>query len=332
MERHKILIVDDQQSNLALLKSQLKEYDLIEAADGREALKKLAGEEPDLVVLDVMMPGVDGYSVLSIIKNSQKTKLTPVILVTSLTGVDEKIRSLEKGADDFISKPYNPLELRARIKNLLRLRDLQSELDNVHKILFSVVMAVESKHDYITNHSRRTSFYAEKLAQRVFSTAFDREQVKLAGLLHDVGIIAVKESIYLEPGQLEDKEYELVKTHPVVGEKICSSVSVLKPVLPFIRHHHERYDGSGYPDGLKAEEIPLGARILAVADAFDALTSQRPYREAFSQEKAVGLLREGAGKQWDPRLVDKFCAIIDEDKNIIADLAFRDFEQQYMFK
>lgn len=332
MKRHKILIVDDQQSNLALLKAQLKGYDVIEADDGRLALKKVAEESPDLILLDILMPGVDGLSVLSVVKNSNNTSLIPVIVITALSGIEEKIKILEKGADDLISKPFDPAELRARVKNQLRIKDMQDELKSVHNMLVSVVMAVEAKHACLSNHSKRTSFYAEKIAQKVFSTGMDREHLKLAGLLHDIGKIAVRESIFLEPNELESDKFELVKSHPVVGERICSPISYLKPVLPFIRHHHEHFDGSGYPDGLAGKDIPLGARILAVADAFDALTSDRPYRDAFNQKKAVEILHEGAGKQWDPRLVELFCKIIEEDKNVLEGLAFRGFEQQYMFK
>lgn len=332
MTKHKILIVDDQQSNLALLKSQLEDYDVIEADDGRLALRKVVEENPDIIVLDVLMPGVDGYSVLSILKNSNKTRLIPVILITALSGTDEKVKSLEKGADDFIIKPCDPAELRARVKNLLRVKEMRDELQNVHNMLVSVVTAVEAKYSHLSNHSRRTSFYAEKLAQKVFSTGYDREQIKLAGLLHDIGKIAVKESIFLEPNELEAEKLESVKSHPVVGERICSSISALKPILPYIRHHHEHFDGSGYPDGLTGKGIPLGARILAVADAFDAMTSDRPYREAFSQQQAVEILVSGSGKQWDPRLVTLFCGIVQEDKSALSELALRDFEQQYMFK
>jgi putative two-component system response regulator len=332
MKRRRILIVDDQRSDLALLKSMLAEYDLIEAEDGRAALKKVAEEKPDLILLDVMMPGVDGYSVLSILKNSEKTWLIPVILISSMNGQEDKIKFLEKGADEFISKPVNPMELRAKIKNLLRITYLQDELENVHNMLVSVVVAVESKHPHLANHSRRTSFYAEKLAQKVYSTSSDREHLRLAGLLHDIGKIAVIESVFLQPGELETEDFELVKTHPVVGERICSSMSALRPILPYIRHHHEHFDGSGYPDGLKEKNIPLGARILAIADAFDALTSPRPYREAYSQEKASEILAGGAGKQWDPLLVDMFLKMVEDDKTLIAELSLRDFEQQYMFK
>ncbi|MFZ5631349.1 MAG: HD-GYP domain-containing protein [Bacillota bacterium] len=332
MERHKILIVDDEKSNLSLLRSQLKEFDVVEANDGREALKKVAEEKPDLILLDVMMPGVDGYSVLSIIKNSEKTRFIPVILITALSGLDEKIKSLEKGADEFITKPFDPMELLARMKNLLRIKKLQDELENTHNVVISLAMALEAKDDYSVNHSKRASFYAEKLAQKVYSTKANHERIRLAGLLHDIGKIGIKDSILLKPGRLEPEELRIIKQHPVVSEKICSSISVFEPILPYIRHHHERYDGKGYPDGLAENKIPLGARILAIADAFDALTSDRPYRRAYSQEQAMEILREGAGTQWDPVLVSRFYEITEADKKLIAGLAFRDFEQQYMFK
>ncbi|MCL6479436.1 MAG: response regulator [Peptococcaceae bacterium] len=332
MEKHKILVVDDEIVNLLLLKSLLKDFDVIEANDGGEALKKVAEEKPDLVLLDVVMPGMDGYTVLSIIKNSEKTRLTPVILVTALSGQDEKIKSLEKGADEFISKPFNPMELLARVKNLLRLKKMRDELENIRNLVVSIAMTWEARDEYSVNHSRKTSFYAEKLARKVFSTKAEHERIRLAGLLHDIGKIGIKDSILLKPGRLEPAELEVVKQHPVASERICSSVSAFELILPYIRHHHERYDGKGYPDGLEKNKIPLGARIIAVADAFDALTSERPYRRPYSQEKAVEILREGAGTQWDPHLVSWFYEIVEEDKNLISGLALRDFEQQYYFK
>ncbi|MDI6710003.1 MAG: response regulator [Thermoanaerobacterales bacterium] len=307
MERPKVLIVDDQQSSLTLLKAQLQEYDVIEAGSGRQALKKIAEEKPDLILLDVMMPGMDGHSVLSIVRNAEETRLTPVLLVTALSDPEEKVKSLEKGADDYITKPFNPLELRARIKSLLRIKTLQTELENACNTLISIALVLEARDTYSVDHSRRTAFYAEMLAHKIFPGIKPaHRQMRMAGLLHDIGRVAIKDGVLSKPGKLDPEEFEIVKRHPVAGERICSHVSSLKPILPIIRHHHENFDGSGYPDGLAGREIPFGARILAIADAFDALTTDRPYRQAFERQTALEILQKGAGSQWDPRLVEQF--------------------------
>lgn len=259
------------------------------------------------------MPGPDGYSVLSVIRNAEETRRIPVILVTARNSMDEKIKSLEKGADDFLSKPFNPHELVARVNSLLRLRDLQRELESLQEMVYSLVLSRESRDQFSHRHSERTAFYAEKLAQKFFIV---RDQIKTAALLHDIGKAGIRDEIFLKPGKLEPNEFEVIKSHPAAGEKICLPVSSLKHVLPFIRHHHERYDGSGYPDGLKGSDIPLGARVLAVADAFDALLSPRPYREAYSQDEALQILRDGAGTQWDPKVVSTFCDLILNDVSV----------------
>ncbi|MFZ5643630.1 MAG: HD domain-containing phosphohydrolase [Bacillota bacterium] len=309
----RILIVDDQKSNIALLKTQLKGHEIIEAEDGRTALKKLRTEKPDLILLDLMMPGPDGYSVLSIIRNAEETRRIPVILITARNSMDEKIKSLEKGADDFISKPFNPHELVARVNSLLRVRDLQREMESFQELVYSLILSRESRDAFSQRHSERTAYYAEKLGQKFF---FVRDQIKSAALLHDIGKAGISDGIFLKPGMLEPHELEIIKYHPVAGEKMCLPVLALKPVLPYIRHHHERYDGSGYPDRLEGSDIPLGARVLAVADAFDALLSPRPYRKAYSQDEALQILRDGAGTQWDPKVVSTFCELILNDTSV----------------
>jgi len=309
-----IMIVDDQYTNIQLLKAQLKEYKIIEVYDGRAALKRVDEGTPDLIILDIMMPGVDGYSVLSILKSSRSTCRIPIILVTALNDPDQKIKSWEKGADDFIAKPYNPLELRARVKSLLRIRQLQGEIDDVCNMLLSMVTSLEARDESTANHSRRTAYYAEILAREFGAEENQCEDIRTAALLHDIGKIGIKDAVWYKSGKLSESEFELIKTHPVAGEKLCSPITVFKPILPIIRHHHERYDGSGYPDGLQGTNIPFGARVVSIADAFDALTSNRPYRNAFSVAEALGVLQGGAVQQWDLGLVTLFCRLVDEKK------------------
>ncbi|MZP29648.1 response regulator [Heliobacterium undosum] len=311
MENSRILVVDDNKANRMLLCGLLKQYTVMEADSGKSALEKLGAAKPDLILLDVMMPDMDGYTVLSVIKNNKETQLIPVVLITALHGTSEKIKSLEIGADDFITKPFNPLELQARVKSLLRIKALQDELESFQNVVFSLAQALEARDDYSVNHSKRTSEFAYQLALRVIDDPGHAELIKTAGLLHDIGKIGIRDEILFKPGKLTPEEFETIKSHPVTGEKICASIQTLAPILPLIRHHHESYNGLGYPDGLRGEEIPLGGRILAIADTYDALTSDRPYRKALPVEEALHILRRHAGEQWDPALIACFCGMIE---------------------
>ncbi|MBC9786250.1 response regulator [Heliobacterium chlorum] len=313
MDKPKILVVDENEANRLLLCQLLKDYNVVEADSAEAALNKVEAEKPDLMLLDEMVPEEDGDSLLSTIKSSRKTQLIPVILITPLHSIDDKIKCLENGADDFIAKPLNPLELTARVKSLLRIKRLHDQLENFHNVVISLALALEAKDDYSVNHSKRTAEYAYRLARRVVPDEPEVELIKFAGLLHDIGKIGIRDEILTKPGKLTSEEYEIIKTHPVLSEKICSSISSLAPCLPFIRSHHESYNGKGYPDGLQGDEIPLGGRILAIADAFDALTSDRPYRKGLARQVALDILRKHAGEQWDPLLVQQFCEIIESE-------------------
>lgn len=319
-KKYKILIGDDHPSNLSALKAHLQEYYLIEAANGRYALKKVFEEKPDLIILDTMLPGVDGYSVLAILKNSEDTQNSPVVLLTSSTGTDDKIKSLEKGADDFLPKPFNPLELRARVKSLLRLKDMQDDIKNLYALTNQLALALEANDPYWLNHSKRVAIYAEKLAQRVIPVKSIVQLIKTAAILHDIGKIKVPRNVLEKSGHLEADELSIIQQHPLASENLCSSMTGLQYILPYIRHHHERFDGTGYPDELKGLEIPLGARILAVADGYDALTHDRPHRKAYSPEQAKEILLKNAGIQWDPDLVKAFCEILDSQGALIEQM------------
>lgn len=319
MYKKRILVVDDHKTNILYLKKLLDEYDVIEANDGRTALRRVVEDKPDLIVMDTMMSGVDGYSVLSILKKAPETCLIPIILITTFKGVDEKIKSFELGADEYITKPFNSLELQARVKSLLRIKALQDELENVRNIVLSLAATVEAKDIYSANHSIRTAYYADIFSKRINLANDECENMKIAGLLHDIGKIGVKDEVLNKADALNSEEFDMFLIHPVLGEKICCSISAFKSILPYIRHHHERYNGKGYPDGLLGEEIPLGARILAICDAFDALTTDRPYRKAYKLDKALKIMRENEGPQWDPVLLYEFCNMIESKPNILDD-------------
>ncbi|MDR3562238.1 MAG: response regulator [Negativicutes bacterium] len=311
MKKNRMLIVDSQQMVINQLKAQFPEYDVDEANNGRMALKMILEEKPDIILLDTTIPGIDGYTVLSIVKSSPETRFIPVILTAAIAGIEDQTKARERGADGFLVKPFNLMLLQSKIKNLLQIKALHDELSKAQQMLISLVQALEAKDEYAVGHSQRIAGYAVRLARKELLQPFWQEEIRTAALLHDIGKVGIKESIFQKPAKLTDEEYAIVKTHPAAGEKICAVLTNLAPVLPFIRHHHERFDGGGYPDGLIGTAIPLGARILAVADAYDALTSRRPYREAYSPDETVGILREHAGSQWDPQLVELFCQMVE---------------------
>lgn len=307
----KILIVDDTITNLGILKKTLKEFHIIEATDGKTALKMVNTEQPDLILLDIMMPGIDGHSVLSILKNNESTHTIPVMLISSLDSMEDRIRSFDKGADDFITKPFNPLEIKARIHSLLRVKSIQDELARIPLNLASLVTRIEARNSMTARHGIRTAFYAEQLARKISHQRTDHERIRIASLLHDVGYLEVTDEIRQKAAPLTTQESALVRSHPLHSVDICSGWPGLKFIIPWIKHHHERFDGLGYPDGLSGADIPIGARILAIADAFDALTSARPYRIAYTQAEALVILLENAGMQWDPEYVALFCQLAD---------------------
>jgi len=308
----KMLIVDDQQININLLKTQFHDYEVDEANSGRSALKKILQDKPDIILLDVMMPGIDGYSVLSIIKNSPETRFIPVILVTAIGGIEELVKSQQRGADDLITTPFKPAELRDKVKTLLQIKALHDELSGVQHVFISMAQTLEDKTEYFAGHAKRAAGYAVRLARKELVQPLWFEEIKVAAMLRDIGNLGIKDSILLKAAKLTDEEFRSVKEHPAASEKICSAIATLNTIRTFIRHHHERYDGGGYPDGLKGSDIPVGARIIAVADAYDALTSNRPYRRAYLPAEAMVIMRENAGTQWDPELVNLFCQMVDD--------------------
>ncbi|MBP2640319.1 MAG: response regulator [Firmicutes bacterium] len=302
----KILLIDDNEFSLSTLKNMLFGYIVLTAKDGRTGLRLVMSESPDLILLDVVMPGLDGYSVLTILKSSEDTRHIPVALISAITESADREKLFDKGADDFITKPCAKNELRAKVKSLLRPKHLYEELQSVTDAFISMALRFYSSKPFFENHTGKTAAYAEAIARKRMAQPRDRERVKLAALLLDLGRLEIKDDILLMSAPFGPEEWQAVKAHPIISEQMCSKIVAFKPLLPLIRHHHERYDGKGYPDHLKGEEIPLGARILAVADSFDALTSDRPHRKAFSIPQALDIMKQHSGTQWDPVVVDIF--------------------------
>jgi len=305
-KKRKILVVDDEEWALDLIKRVLTDYsyEVLTAKNGIQALEKIYEHNPDLVLLDIRMPVKDGFEVLKEVKEKKEYRLLPIIVLTALD--NEKVKAFNLGANDFLSKPFSHAELLARIKAHLRLKSYIERLEDAELILFTIAKIIELRDFHTEKHIERVTQNAIEIAKRMELAEEMLEDLRKGGRLHDIGKIAIPDRILLKNGKLSPEEFEIVKKHVIFGEEICRPLSSLRGALPIIRHHHERWDGKGYPDGLKGEEIPLLARIVAVADAFDAMINDRPYRKALSKEKALKILRTGAGTQWDPEIVEIF--------------------------
>lgn len=319
--RGTILIVDDQGINTTLVEAILapQGYEIISASDGERALELVAACPPDLILLDVMMPGMSGFDVCARLKEDERTRLIPIVMVTSLSDLHDRIRGIEIGADDFLSKPFHPAELSARVRSLLKLKQSIDDLEDAEDVLCTLALSVEAKDPYTGGHCERLSLYSVALGR---SLGLPREQLRAlhrGGYLHDVGKIAVSESILNKETGLTGEEFRIIQEHPVIGERICKPLKSLKLVLPIIRHHHERWDGSGYPDGLKGEEIPLAARIIQTVDIYDALTTARPYKPQLDAHQVVSIMRQASREgACDSRLIEQFIGLLQSGETLVG--------------
>jgi putative two-component system response regulator len=311
--RETVLVAEDDEANRDLLSALLSAegYQVVCAADGQQALARVDSGSIDLALLDVVMPRPTGFEVCQAMKCKPETRLIPVILLTGLNSEADRIHGIMCGADDFLNKPVSKLELLARVHSLLRLKQFTDELDNAENVLFSLALSIEAKDPYTEGHCDRLSKYSVALAEKLGLPENLRVALRRGGLVHDIGKLSVPESILLKPGPLTPEERKIMEQHAIAGERICAPLRSFRNVLPIIRHHHEKWDGSGYPDGLKGEEIPLTARILQITDIYDALTTDRPYRKALSAEKALAIMREEVKRGWwDGSILDEFEAVV----------------------
>jgi len=298
-------VVDDGAANRELIRSYLGQIDcdVREAEDGPAALAQIEISAPDLVLLDVRMPKMDGYEVCRRIKAMPHGRLLPVVMITGLSQTTHRIMALEAGADDFMAKPVEGAELIARVRSALRLKELYNSLDGAEHVIFSLATAVEAKDAFTERHTQRVGESARILGQCLGLSDTMLDTLYRGGMIHDIGKIGVSDSILHKPGPLDPIEVPQMQAHVAIGESIVRPLRSTSGLLPIIRHHHERFDGLGYPDGLRGREIPRAARIVSVCDAFDALVNDRPYRVRRSTEEALEVLRAGAGSQWDPEAV-----------------------------
>ena len=295
-----VLVADDNEDIREMLAQLLRAqaYCVVCATDGAQALAAFAEQPIDLALLDVMMPRRSGFAVCRRLKARPETRLIPVVLVTGLISTDDRIQGIECGADDFLSKPIRKEELLARVRSLVRLKRFTDELENAETVLCSLARSIEAKDPYTGGHCDRLARYSVALGERLGLPEEQRVALRRAGIVHDIGKVAVPEHILLKPGPLDAEERRIMETHPVVGERVCAPLKAFRPVLPIIRHHHERMDGTGYPDGLRGDRIPLTVRILQTVDVYDALTTDRPYRKALPQGDAFAVLRQEVQRGW----------------------------------
>ena len=305
----KLLVVDDQEPTLEGLRGLLEaaEHTVWTASNGRDALRIVSSERPDVVLLDVIMPGLSGLDVCTELKRSATTRLIPVVLISGAQDREKRLAGLEAGADDFLNKPVDPDELRTRIRSLIRFKRSTDELESTESLFLTLGRIVEARDPYTEGHCERLAAYATALGMKLDLEQVDLDTLYRGAFLHDIGKIAVPDRVLLKKTRLNPMEYHLMKQHPVIGDMLCHTLRSLEVVRPIIRHHHERLDGRGYPDGLSGEQIPLLAHIVGVVDVFDALTTDRPYRKALPTTTAYKTLLDEAKEGWcSVSLVDSF--------------------------
>jgi putative two-component system response regulator len=305
-----ILIADDDMGVRRVLRRALEGagYRVVEARTGVQAVALGDEERPDLFILDISMPGVDGVEICRAIKDDPDTHLTPVIHITGQSERDDRLRALEAGSDEFVAKPFDIEEILVRVRSLLRTKRLTDHLVSDEAVLVALSRTVEARDNYTERHLYRVADRSVGMARRMGMSEREIESVRLGGLYHDLGKIAVPDRVLHKPAALDRAEYALVRRHPEAGAEIVRPLRAFDGPEAAVLHHHERFDGTGYPYGLRGEEIPLAARIVAVADAFDAMTTDRPYRAALPHDVALQRLSDGSGEQWDPLIIELFLA------------------------
>lgn len=329
-DQPKVLIIDDHSSSRMTAVAILSEegYEVLEADNGLAGLECVLEFNPDVILLDVMMPGMDGFEVCRRLKDDEHTRLIPVVFITALNDKRSRIMGIEAGGDDFLSKPFDRLELSARIKSLIRQKRLNEDLDHAEQVLFSIARAVESRDPNTGDHCERLVAMGKAFGEYLQLPRAEIRNLMWGGYLHDIGKIGIPDAVLLKKGRFTAEDREIMNNHVTIGEKICKPLRTMRGVLPIIRSHHEHWDGSGYPDGLAGDDIPYLAQIFQILDIYDALTSERPYKSAFSSEKALEIIAEETQKGWrNPKLVEQFTEFVKSTQIVKAPASAQNLEQ-----
>ena len=311
------MVVDDEPTVAEVLRRLLvKEgYNVDVFGGAQDALEALPTVRPHLALLDVNMPGMTGIELCRRIKQDPAHRLTPVVLVTGQAQRDVRLEGLEAGADDFLAKPVDPQELLVRVRSLVRIKRYTDDLDSAASIIIAMALLIEARDGNTEGHCHRMANYATALGRALNLSEEDLQALHRGGFLHDIGMLAIPDSVLRKSGPLNPDEFELMKSHTTVGDSLCGNLRSLEAVRPIIRHHHERYDGSGYPDGLVGDAIPLVAQIMGVVDVYDAVTTRRPYQGPHSAQESIAILRDQAARGWRrPDLVEAFAGLIDSGR------------------
>lgn len=310
----RLLVVDDDEHIRVLLSRMLGPtgYVIEEAASAEEALVKLDANPPDLILLDMGLPGKSGMAIIPIIRSDPRYRLTPIVMITGAATPARKVEAIDAGVTEFLSKPFSRVELAARVRSLLAFKYATDALEDAEQVILALAQTIDARDSYTYGHSARVSLYAGLLGSRIGLAPWPLAVVRRGGLFHDFGKIAVRDRVLLKPGRLTEAEYAEIKQHPRKGRDLLSNMKTLGPALDIVDHHHERMDGSGYPDGLAGESIPITARITTIADVFDALTTARVYRGALPRREALDIMAAEVRKGWwDGRLLDEFRGLLE---------------------
>ena len=323
--RHGCVLVvddDDQIRRLIVRLLQPTRHALEEAGSAEEALEKLRAVPPDLVLLDMQLPGRSGYELLAEIRGDPRTRLIPVVMITGAATPERKLKAIQEGVTDFLTKPFSPEELAARVQALLELKFVTDALEDAERVIVALARTIDARDRYTYGHSARVSLYAGLLGERIGMKESSLETVRRGGLFHDFGKIAVRDAVLLKPSKLTPGEYAEIQRHPTEGKSLLETMKTLSHAMGVVYHHHERLDGSGYPAGLAGEAIPLTVRVTTIADVFDALTTARVYRGALSREDALGIMADEVRKGWwNGRLLEEFRGVLstlpEDDERIL---------------
>jgi putative two-component system response regulator len=315
MRAGRVLVVDDLVANRKLLRRALSHdgHEVLEAGSGEQAIDLARTADPDVILLDVVMPGMSGFDTCVELKRSAGTRLTPVVLITSLRERKDRLRGIEAGADDFLTKPVDFSELSARVNSLLRLKRYTDDLDSAEAVIVSLAFTIEARDPATDGHCQRLAAYATELGRALGLDDDDLSALHRGGFLHDIGKVGIPDRVLLKPGPLTGDEFALMKTHTVIGDRLCGELRSLRRVRPIVRHHHEKLDGSGYPDALRGDDIPLLAQIMGIVDVYDALTTARPYKRALAPAVSVDELFREVERGWrQARLVTEFARLLQQ--------------------